>query len=195
MQSVKSVGDPFTAKWGSMKNAVRCDVDRSALQVPMKCTALANAVHCIFEWSALRQEELCGAEEDEASFPTDFTEETDSMESCFIITSSLSIRAFYVLLSSENHRHFLSSIRIALEAKACNPCYPRSSSLGESPFLPLPNPYNARSKSVKPVKSTGDPSWRGGLGCLWLSGGFYSAEAVHFHIICLSLHQENHRRE
>lgn len=45
-----------------MGNAVRCDADRSALQVAMECTALADEVHCVFERSAVRHEVRGGAD-------------------------------------------------------------------------------------------------------------------------------------
>ena len=40
-------------------NAVQCDGDRSALHVPMQCSAMADEVHCVFGWSALHLRGLC----------------------------------------------------------------------------------------------------------------------------------------
>ena len=54
----------------------------------MKRTALADAVHCVLEWSAEQEEEQTGAAEEEALFPTDFTDDTDSVGDYFITMPS-----------------------------------------------------------------------------------------------------------
>ena len=99
-----------------MENAVRCDGDRSALHVAMKCGAMADEVHCVFEWSAERQEGQGRTEEKETSFLIDFTENTDPVGGYSIIVPLLSIRILHVLHSSEKLRPYLFPIRTIRKA-------------------------------------------------------------------------------